>query len=803
MSEFNPANYETRWRKFWDDESLHAHHSENKDKKPFYVLEMFPYPSGKLHMGHVRNYTLGDTLARFKRMSGHNVFYPMGFDSFGLPAENAAIKHQVSPKDWTLKNIDTMKEQLHLLGLSYDWDYTLATCTESYYRWNQWIFLQFYKKGLVYRKKAFVNWDPVDQTVLANEQVIDGKGWRSGAVVEKKEIEQWYFKITDYAEELLDGLDKLPGWPDKVKHMQRHWIGKSTGTEIDFLLRDKQNNIDTLSVFTTRPDTLFGATYVCVAPEHPICETLISLHPQPNAIKAFISQCLAQDIADRSDGSKAKQGFDTGFTVINPINNEEIPLFIANYVLMDYGSGAVMAVPSHDQRDFDFASQLGIEKKLVIQSFSKDLNERTIDYAYIEPGILVNSGSFSGLSSEEAKQAITDELIKTNKGRIRHHYRLRDWLISRQRCWGTPIPIIYDENNAPYPVDEADLPVCLPDDLRFDGKGNPLARSLEFNRLKKPSHRRETDTMDTFVDSSWYFLRYLSANNHTKAFDSEKANQYLPISQYIGGVEHACLHLLYARFFTKALRDCGLLSINEPFEKLLTQGMVLKDGVKMSKSLGNTVDPSHIIDRYGADTARLFILFGAPVDRDLEWSDTAVEGCFRFLKRIYNLCMNLKNHSLKDQHQKSQKQALHLCIQRVTQDIDRFHYNTAISHLMTLLNVFYQQGCHKNDLCVFLQLLAPFAPYLSEECWHQLQQKNSIHLSSWPSYDPSLCESDTITIVIQVNGKRRDQISVSKSMGKEDCILKAQSACKIIPYLKNKSIKKTIFVPGKLINFVC
>ena len=805
MTNFIPHLYEDQIRERWKNENIYACKLNSTSKKdPYYILEMFPYPSGKLHMGHVRNYTLGDTLARFKRMTGHDVFYPMGFDSFGLPAENAAINKGINPKAWTFENIETMREQLQLLGLSYDWSNELATCKENYYHWNQWIFLQFYKKGLVYRKKASVNWDPVDQTVLANEQVIDGKGWRSGAIIEKKEIAQWYLKISEYAEELLQGLDSLDGWPDRVKQMQRHWIGKSVGSEIDFDLLDSQGEvIETLAVFTTRPDTLYGATYVCLAPEHPIIKQLMKRHRFSENIAAFVKQCLDQGIDERSDDSKTKLGFDTGFFVVNPINSEKIPLFIANYVLMDYGSGAVMAVPCHDQRDFEFAKRYQLPFKLVIQNQTHSLQLNTLEHAFCESGVLINSDEFTGQISFDAKSLITKKLISRGKGRFKTQYRLRDWLISRQRYWGTPIPIVYDDSGEPHPIDETDCPVLLPDDVVFDGKGNPLSHSQSFHQNLKEGWRRETDTMDTFFDSSWYFLRYLSSNDTSQAFSTRLVNKALPVDQYIGGVEHACLHLLYARFFTKALRDCGFHAIDEPFKRLLTQGMVLKDGAKMSKSLGNTVDPSGIISKYGADTARIFILFGAPVDRDLEWSDQAVEGCFRFLKRVYTLCVDCDQYPFKDEESKNKaEKMLHISIKKVSQDIQRFHYNTAISHLMSLVNTFYQTGCNKDYLIILCQLLAPFAPFMTEYLWSHLSQSGSIHQSSWPSFMEEKCVDREMIIVVQVNGKVRDKVQVPTDIAKQDLEEILLKRDKLKPFLQNKIIKKIIHVPKKLVSFV-
>ena len=801
--EYKPLNFEESLVSQWDDEGLYQS-DESVDKDPYYVLEMFPYPSGQLHMGHVRNYVIGDALARFKRMQGFNVLYPMGFDSFGLPAENAAIKHGVNPKDWTQKNVEQMVDQLKRLGLGYDWSRTLSTFKDDYYQWNQWLFLTFYEKGLVYRKKGWVNWDPVDQTVLANEQVIDGKGWRSGAVVEKKEIDQWYLKITDYAQELLDDLDKLTDWPDRVKLMQKNWIGKSVGTEIDFLLVDKQGNeIDRVTVFTTRPDTLYGATYVSMACEHSLITKLLEYADDKADIEAFIHKTLASNQVDRSDATKPKTGKWLGVYAINPVNQEQIPLYVADYVLMDYGTGVVMAVPAHDTRDFAFAKAHDLPIRVVITP-ATGLVDETLKDAYTESGRLIDSNQFTGLDSIKAKDEITDYLISLDKGRRKEQFRLRDWLISRQRYWGTPIPMMYDENKNPVPVSKDALPVLLPEDAQFDGKGNPLASSESFLNVSYDGkqYRRETDTMDTFFDSSWYFLRYCDATNTTKPFDAEKISYWMNVDQYIGGIEHAVLHLLYARFFVKACRDCGLLMIDEPFKRLLCQGMVLKDGAKMSKSLGNTVDPSAIITKYGADTARIFILFGAPVERDLEYSETGVEGSFRFLKRFFSITKGYQNYPLKEGKQDDLTKLCHKTIKAVTDDLARFSFNTAISRIMELVNAMYTMGTTKDVVLTSVLLLAPLAPFMSDHIWSSLGESGSVHTQDWPVFDDRYVQDDVITLVCQVNGKVREKLSVAIDSDQESVELVAKSSEKIQSYLDSGTLRKTIFVPNKLINFV-
>ena len=741
-----------------------------QQKREKYILEMFPYPSGHLHMGHVRNYTIGDVQARFNRMQGFDVVYPMGFDSFGLPAENAAIKHGVNPLNWTEKNIEHMKDQLKTLGLSYDWTTEISTSRKSYYKWNQWLFKKLFDAGLIYRKKGYVNWDPVDQTVLANEQVIDGKGWRSGAVVEKKEIVQWYIQITRYADELLTDLDSLNDWPERVKNMQRQWIGKNNGTVITFEIRSTDGTkITDLDVFTTRPDTLMGATYVSIAPEHDQLKTLL-IHTENSAECAnYIQESLKKQTAERSDNTKNKTGVKTDILAIHPITNEALPLFIADYVLTDYGTGAVMAVPAHDDRDHAFVKKYNLP---IIQVIESDKRETSVtNEAYTNSGTLINSNEFDGLKNEDAKKIITAHLKEINRGKEEPQFKLRDWLISRQRYWGTPIPIIYDNEGNAQPVDDGDLPIELPMDVNFNEKGNPISSSESFKEITKNNEtfQRETDTMDTFFDSSWYFFRYLDPENTNEPFSKERANRYLPVDYYIGGIEHACLHLLYARFFTKALRDLGLHDVNEPFKKLICQGMVLKDGAKMSKSLGNTVDPSTIIEKYGADTARIFILFGAPVEKDLDWSDDGVDGSFRFLKRFFNYTVNHDAYPVKEENILALKKHCHKAIQKITNDIANFQFNTAISQLMELNNAISKIGTNKETAEIMTKLIAPLAPFIAENIWESLGHTDSIHEQPWPNYSKALTVDDEITIVIQVNGKVRDKMISSRTTEKK-CI---------------------------------
>ncbi len=734
---YKPLDFEEKWLQSWADRGLYRI-DDSSDKPKYYLLEMFPYPSGKLHMGHVRNYTLGDTLARFKRMNGFNVLYPMGFDALGLPAENAAKAYGVHPEKWTLDNITYMEGQQKRLGFSYDWDREVITCLDRYYRWNQWIFIQLFNKGLAYKKKAPVNWCENCQTVLANEQVQDGRCWRCKSHVIQKELSQWFFKITAYADELLDGLNTLDGWPEKVKTMQENWIGKSTGMEIDFPI---EGSNETIRIYTTRPDTVFGITYMALAPEHPKALEWVKNYQK--------------DVSD----PKTKKGVYTGKNFKNPFTGDILPIWIADYVLMGYGSGAIMAVPAHDERDRDFAEANGLSVKDAPLATEKDYEGR---------------------------------------GKKTVNYRLRDWLLSRQRYWGTPIPIVYCDACGMVP--EANLPVLLPKDVDFKVQGNPLDSLASFVNTQCPTcgkaARRETDTMDTFVDSSWYFLRYCSPKDDTQPFDKKEAEKWLPVDQYIGGVEHAVLHLLYSRFFTKALRDLGLVDIDEPFRRLMTQGMVLKDGSKMSKSVGNVVDPNTIIEKYGADTARLFILFGAPPERDLDWSDKGVEGCFRFLSRVYRLCSEPEEFPLKADLQKQ----LHKTIKSVTDDIERFSYNTAIARLMELVNFMYLNGADAKGIEILLTLLAPFAPFISEELW---KGKESIHLQTWPSYDPALIVDEMVTVVVQINGKVRDKLEISRDISKEEIEKMALTNEKIQKYLGGKPADKIIYVPNKILNIVC
>ncbi|MBG90690.1 MAG: leucine--tRNA ligase [Actinobacteria bacterium] len=802
MSGYDPISSEVKWREKWAEAGIYR--AEFQDEKPsYYVLEMFPYPSGKLHMGHVRNYSIGDCLARFKRMSGFNVLYPMGYDSFGLPAENAARQNQEHPEKWTLANIDLMREQQSQLGLSYDWDREVATCLPDYYRWNQWLFIKLYEQGLVYRKKGYVNWDPVDETVLANEQVIDGKGWRSGADVEKREIEQWYIKITDYAERLLADLDELTGWPERVKVMQRHWIGRNEGTEITFdVISESGDKVGQVPVFTTRPDTLFGVTYLVLAPEHELTLKLVKGLAQEPQVSAFVQEVLASSVQDRSNEDRPKQGLFLGHYVQHPLTQQRVPLYVGDYVLMDYGTGAVMAVPAHDQRDFEFAKAHDLPIKVVIQPENEPLDVHQMTQAFVDDGVMTDSADFSGQSNQDAKKGITDALIAMGSGDRKVTYRLRDWLISRQRCWGTPIPMLYDDKGQIVPESVSALPVSLPDDLRITGTGNPLATHSDFLSVKRSgqTYRRETDTMDTFFDSSWYFFRYCDPKNTSLPFSEASAQEWMAVDQYIGGIEHAVLHLLYARFFTKFLSDLGLTTVTEPFKRLLCQGMVLKEGAKMSKSLGNTVDPGEIISEYGADTARLFILFAAPVERDLDWSDEGVEGAFRFLKRVYRIVEERDQFPVQDEAQLVKM--THKTIQRVTEDIQRFSFNTAISRLMEFVNGMYKQGTNEQALIQLVLLLAPFAPFITESLWSLLGQDGFVQQASWPDFDETLIQDDTVTMVFQVNGKLRDRRDVPKDMEKDDVFDLAMSQEKVQRFVEGHSVRKVIYVPNKLLNLV-
>jgi len=789
--------------------------SEDSKKPKFYALSMFPYPSGKLHMGHVRNYTIGDVISRYKRMNGFNVLQPMGWDSFGLPAENAAIKNNIAPAKWTNENINHMRSQLKQLGLSIDWDREISTCNVDYYKWEQWLFIQLYKKGLIYKKTSMVNWDPIDKTVLANEQVIDGKGWRSGAEVERREIPQYFMKITDYADELLEGLDDLDEWPDQVKTMQKNWIGKSSGCEITFDL-DKSDEL--VKVFTTRPDTLMGATYLAIAPEHKISH---NLSKNQKEIKDFIDECKKIGVSEAEISTAEKKGIFSGLFAKHPITNESIPIWIANYVLINYGEGAVMAVPAHDDRDFEFSKKYQLPKKQVIQSVDYDESK-----AYIGTGRLINSDEFNNLSSEEATDAISEKLESLGKGKKRIQFRIRDWGISRQRYWGCPIPMIYCESCGDVPVKESELPVTLPENIKMNASevGSPLCKMPEFYSCVCPkcgkAAKRETDTMDTFFESSWYFARYACFDQKNKMLD-DRVNYWLPVDYYIGGIEHAILHLLYARFFNKVLSDIGLIKSKEPFKKLLTQGMVLKDGTKMSKSQGNTVDPQNLIESYGADTARLFIMFAAPADQSLEWSDNGIDGAHRFLKRLWNIVnSHIKENSGRNEDtnkdvEKSIKELnfeLHTTIQKVTDDLDRRNsFNTVISSVMELLNFLNDSdkkrklphSSRQEVLESILLMLNPFVPHITSELWTYIRENSDIDNMAWPLLDKSALVQDEIKIVVQVNGKLRGNMIISNEQTDIEIKEKAIEIDTVKKFINNKSeIKKIIYIKERLINIV-
>ncbi|NPV29265.1 MAG: leucine--tRNA ligase [Firmicutes bacterium] len=822
---YNFRFVEKKWQERWEQEDAFRV-AEDPSAPKFYCLEMFPYPSGNLHMGHVRNYAIGDVVARFYTMQGYRVLHPMGWDAFGLPAENAAIKHGIHPARWTWDNINNMRRQLKSLGVSYDWSREVATCHPDYYRWTQWLFLQLYHKGLAYRKKAAVNWCPACATVLANEQVVGGRCERCETGVVKKDLEQWFFRITAYAERLLQDLEKLAGWPEKVKTMQENWIGKSRGVEIRF----RAENGSEIPVFTTRPDTIYGVTYLVLAPEHPLVEELVKGRPEAGRIRNFIERVRLQSEIDRTSAETEKEGIFTGACAYNPLSGERVPIWIANYVLMEYGTGAVMGVPAHDQRDLEFARKYGLPVKVVIQPLGRNLDPQTMEEAYVEPGLMVNSGPFSGIDSEVARLKITAFIEEKGYGREQVNYRLRDWLISRQRYWGAPIPIIYCEECGTVPVPEKDLPVLLPLDVEFEPTGeSPLLKAPEFLRATCPAcggpARRETDTMDTFVCSSWYFLRYCSPHERERAFDPEKLRYWMPVDQYIGGVEHAILHLMYARFFTKVLYDLGLVPVDEPFTNLLTQGMVLKDGAKMSKSRGNVVSPEEIIEAYGADTARLFILFAAPPERDLDWSDQGVEGSFRFINRVWRLVTgaapeirgaggsNFEGAELSPAD-RDLRRATHRTIQKVTEDIrTRFNFNTAVSALMELVNALYHyvdqvpperrnRGVLRESIVNLILLLAPFTPHLAEELWEVVGNSGSVHRERWPAFDPQALAEEEITIVVQVNGRVRDRLRVPAgvSLREMEEIVLAQPRVRAL--IQDKELLRVISVPGKLVNLV-
>ena len=819
IERYNFSEIEKKWQEKWEKEDTFKV-TEDGDKEKYYVLEMFPYPSGKLHMGHVRNYSIGDVLARFKKMKGYNVLHPMGWDSFGLPAENAAIKHDVEPSVWTWENIDEMRRQLKELGLSYDWDREVATCHPDYYKWMQWIFIQFYKKGLAYKKENPVNWCPSCQTVLANEQVVDGKCERCGALVGKKELSQWYLKITDYAERLLDNLEKLPGWPNKVKLMQKNWIGKSTGAQVTFEIEGFDKGLD---IYTTRPDTLYGVTYMVLAPEHPFLKELVKGSQYEEAVMAYVDKVQHLSDIERTSTTKEKTGEFTGRYCINPLNGKRVPIFISDYVLMDYGTGAIMAVPSHDQRDFDFAKAFDLEIIPVVDPERDDIDLDNLTEAFEAEGKLINSGKFNGMNNKEAIVKITEYLEEQGIGEKKTNYKLRDWLISRQRYWGTPIPMIYCEDCGWVPEKEENLPVMLPTDVEFTGKGeSPLATSKTFRDTVCPvcgkPAKRELDTMDTFLDSSWYFLRYCDARNTEEAFSKEKVDYWMNVDQYIGGVEHAILHLMYARFFQMALYDLGYVSQEEPFENLLTQGMVIKDGAKMSKSLGNVVSPAEIIEKYGADTARLFILFAAPPERELDWSDQGVEGSYRFINRVYRMVYEFSQkykdvpdtYQVKNEADKSLAYWMNYAIKKVSDDVgDRFNFNTAISTIMEMVNEMYRYkegdinpGLYGAAVKTLIILLAPFVPHVTEEMWEHLGYGGSVHDQKWPEYDEKALVKDTIEIVVQINGRIKEKINIAGDSSREEMEKIAVENDKIKALTEGKNIVKIIAVPNKLINIV-
>ena len=819
MEKYIPQEIEKKWQKIWKNTKAFQT-VEDPSKKKYYVLEMFPYPSGNLHMGHVRNYSIGDVVARFKKMQGFNVLHPMGFDAFGMPAENAAIKNGTPPAKWTYSNIENMTRQQEALGLSYDWDREVMTCREDYYKHTQKLFEIFYKRGLAYKKEAKVNWCDGCHTVLANEQVEDGKCWRCKTEVVKKDLSQWFLKITDYADRLLADLELLPGWPERVKTMQKNWIGRSTGTEFSFAVEGTEERIP---VYTTRVDTVYGVTYMVLAPEHPIVKKLIETNPDKEKILAFIDEVKNENDIERTSEAAEKRGMFTGGYAIHPLTGARVPIWIANYVLYEYGTGAVMAVPTHDERDFAFAKKYDLPMKLVVQNEAGDLALQTMEDAYHDDGILVDSGEFTGLTSPEGRRAITKKFEEMGIGREKVNYRLRDWLISRQRYWGCPIPVINCPHCGPVLVPEKELPVRLPEDVDFvAGALSPLQTSESFLHCKCPQcgadALRETDTMDTFIDSSWYFIRYGDPHNETEPFSKEKGNYWMPVDQYIGGIEHAILHLLYSRFFVKVLQDEGMLDTPEPFTNLLCQGMVLKDGGKMSKSVGNVVSPEEILEKYGADTARLFILFAAPPEKDLAWSDQGVEGSYRFLRRVWTIVGRYLELAKTDagalsEDEKDLRRRLHMTIAKVTADLDgRFNFNTAISSVMELVNAMYlyaekheavDAAFAKELLRALLILLAPFVPHITEELWQLLgEEEKSVHAASWPSVDESALTVEEAELAVQVNGKVRGVVKMPVDAAEETIAAAAKELPEVAKHLDGKTIVKCIVVPGRVVNIV-
>jgi leucyl-tRNA synthetase len=790
---------EEKWQRLWEEKGVFKA-AFDAAKPKYYLLEMFPYPSGKIHMGHVRNYTIGDVAARYRMMRGFNVLHPMGFDAFGQPAENAAIKNNTKPDAWTHKCIESMETELQKMGFSYDWSREVSTCDSDYYRWNQWIFLKMFERGLAYKKASNVNWCPSCETTLANEEVIDGECWRCHSKVEQKDLEQWFLKITEYKERLLEDLFLLNDWPERVRAMQTNWIGKSQGVEIYFPVKDSDKVIP---VFTTRVDTVFGATYVVLAPEHPLVKEIIKGKPLEKTVLAFIEKVAKESKDVRAKEDVKKEGIFTGCSCINPVNKEVIPIWIADYVLMEYGTGAIMAVPTHDQRDFLFAKEHRLPMRVVITPAGhRQLTVEQMSEAYESDGIQVNSGLFNGLPNQEAKFKIAQWMEEEKTGSIKVHWRLRDWLISRQRYWGTPIPMIYCNKCGIVPVPYKNLPVELPKDAPFTGEGgSPLSKVSEFVNVTCPKcsspARRETDTMATFFDSSWYFLRFCSPKSSEMPFDAKEAKYWMPVDQYIGGIEHAILHLLYSRFFTKFFQDLGMIDFNEPFKRLLTQGMVLKDGEVMSKSRGNIVDPDSMIQKYGADTLRLFILFAAPPETELEWDDRGLEGAFKFLNRIWRIQENLK-----DKADPALTRALHKAVKKVSEDIENFKFNTAIAGLMEFVNTIYQTGADKEIFSKLIILVAPFIPHFSEELWQSMGNKESIFKAPWPSYDPQMLVEENVTIAVQVNGKVRSKLEVPVDIGDDALKELVLADERLKPWIEGHAIKNFIVVPRKIVNIV-
>jgi leucyl-tRNA synthetase len=812
---YEPRHVESQAQEYWDENQSFVGDEQRPGEK-FYCLAMFPYPSGRLHMGHVRCYTLGDVINRYRRLKGFNVMHPMGWDAFGLPAENAAIKHDIPPADWTKDNIAYMRTQMQRLGFGMDWTREVATCDPEYYRWEQWLFVKLYAKGMVYRKNAMVNWDPVDQTVLANEQVVDGKGWRSGAVVERREMSQWFLKITDYAQELLDELDDLPGWPDSVKNMQRNWIGRSQGAEVDFIVTHDESQ--KLTVFTTRPDTLMGATYVAVAPEHPLATLAAESTPE---VAAFIQTHKVNTTAEADLAVMEKVGIATGLTVKHPLTNELLPVWIANFVLMEYGSGAVMSVPAHDQRDYEFAHKYGIDIAQVVEPVGDD-ECNLAESAFTNKGRLINSGQFDGLGFDKAFTAIVDALAAKEAGRSITNYRLRDWGVSRQRYWGCPIPMIHCADCGVLPVPEADLPVVLPTQVSFSGVGSPLENMPEFLNVACPDcgkdARRETDTFDTFMESSWYYARFASPDADTSMLD-ERANYWAPVDHYVGGIEHAILHLLYARFYFKLMRDEGLVKDNEPFKKLMMLGMVLQDGKKMSKSAGDAGDPQKLLDRYGADTVRTAMMFAAPPEQSFEWSEAGLEGSMRFLKRLWTAVHEyaasgpipeLDFQDLSDEG-KALRRKTHETLQKADDDYGRrMQFNTVVSAVMGLANSLYKfqakaagdRAAAQEAWMSAVQIISPIAPHIAHSLWQTLGQRGSLVDCPWPEIDKSALVQKHLSLVVQVNGKVRGKIEVDASATKEEILEIAKNESNVARYLEDKTVRKEIVVPNKLVNIV-